>query len=379
MSTPTRFAPSERAGKKDLERQIDYFADASLTRRILDSVPSLLLILNDCRQIVYANQTLLALLAADDEGQVHGLRPGEVLGCVQAEKAEGGCGTAEECSTCGAVLAILASLSGGKAVRECRVTRRFDGRLESLDLEVLTTPLIHEGESFAVFAVKDISHEKRRHALEKIFFHDILNLVGSIKGFSELLRTYNLANKEDIFALILHAADQTIEEIKAQRTLVAVEAKELELSFERVAFRGVLEHAMAIYGPYQENRGPALKLDGEIPDGTLVTDRTLLVRVLGNMIKNAVEASAPAETVSVRCGCDGDRVTFAVHNPACMPREVALQVFQRSFSTKGHGRGLGTYSMRLLTEYLHGEMTFDSTPEGGTVFRASYPLSLNMP
>ena len=53
MSTPTRFAPSERAGKKDLERQIDYFADASLTRRILDSVPSLLLIVITSYSIHY--------------------------------------------------------------------------------------------------------------------------------------------------------------------------------------------------------------------------------------------------------------------------------------------------------------------------------------
>ena len=42
-----------------------------------------------------------------------------------------------------------------------------------------------------------------------------------------------------------------------------------------------------------------------------------------------------------------------------MPRQVQLQIFKRSFSTKGAARGLGTYSMRLLSErYLKGVVSF---------------------
>ena len=53
---------------------------------------------------------------------------------------------------------------------------------------------------------------------------------------------------------------------------------------------------------------------------------------------------------------------FWVNNPAVMPREVQLQVFKRSFSTKGSGRGIGTYSMRLLvSRYLGGSVDFEST------------------
>lgn len=59
-----------------------------------------------------------------------------------------------------------------------------------------------------------------------------------------------------------------------------------------------------------------------------------------------------------------------------MPSTVQNQVFQRSFSTKGAGRGLGTFSIRLLTEnYLGGEVGFTSTAGSGTVFRAAYPLA----
>ncbi|MGO9255131.1 MAG: hypothetical protein ACLQU1_02335 [Bryobacteraceae bacterium] len=58
-----------------------------------------------------------------------------------------------------------------------------------------------------------------------------------------------------------------------------------------------------------------------------------------------------------------------------MPAKVRLQVFQRSFSTKGMGRGLGTYSIKFLTErYLQGQVSFGSVEGEGTTFMACYPL-----
>ena len=71
----------------------------------------------------------------------------------------------------------------------------------------------------------------------------------------------------------------------------------------------------------------------------------------------------------------GDEVEFWVHNQGHMPRKVQLQVFQRSFSTKGAGRGIGTYSVKLLTErYLGGRVTFTSEPQAGTTFRIRLPV-----
>ncbi|MCP4457600.1 MAG: sensor histidine kinase, partial [Cytophagales bacterium] len=49
--------------------------------------------------------------------------------------------------------------------------------------------------------------------------------------------------------------------------------------------------------------------------------------------------------------------------------EVQNQLFKRSFSTKGAGRGFGTYSMKLLGEkYLNGKVWFESTIKDGTTF-----------
>jgi sensor histidine kinase regulating citrate/malate metabolism len=63
-------------------------------------------------------------------------------------------------------------------------------------------------------------------------------------------------------------------------------------------------------------------------------------------------------------------VELWVNNPTFMPRDVQLQVFKRSFSTKGAGRGIGTYSMRLLaSRYLGGTVDFTTSEADGTTFR----------
>jgi signal transduction histidine kinase len=102
----------------------------------------------------------------------------------------------------------------------------------------------------------------------------------------------------------------------------------------------------------------------------LQSDQNILSRVLSNMVVNALEATKPGATVEVRYETQSGTSTFTVHNPGVIPDEVALRIFQRSFSTKTEpGHGLGTYSMRLLAEqYLGGKVTFESSIESGTSF-----------
>jgi signal transduction histidine kinase len=118
----------------------------------------------------------------------------------------------------------------------------------------------------------------------------------------------------------------------------------------------------------------AVDLD-DVWDGLVVTDRQLLLRVLGNMLKNALEATPAGGAVSIACAEHGDEVLFSVHNEQVMPDDVQLQVFQRSFTTKGQpGRGVGTYSMKLFGErYLGGRVSFVSRAPEGTTFTLVLP------
>ena len=57
-----------------------------------------------------------------------------------------------------------------------------------------------------------------------------------------------------------------------------------------------------------------------------------------------------------------------------IPDEYQQRIFQRDFSTKGTGRGLGTYSMQLLSRLLSGDVDFISETGNGTRFTLTLPI-----
>ena len=106
------------------------------------------------------------------------------------------------------------------------------------------------------------------------------------------------------------------------------------------------------------------------------SDETILAHVLNSMVKNAFEASLRGMEIALGCYAEEQAVVFRVRNSTVMTEDVQSQVFQRSFSTRGSGRGLGTYSMRLLTEqYLGGKVGFSSAEGAGTTFYVRLPLT----
>jgi signal transduction histidine kinase len=372
----TKFAPAERVSAQEISRQARLFAGKKLLGVLPDVVPCILLALNERRQIVFANERFLELLPdRQREDGVLGRRPGEVLGCLHAFEDDSGCGTTEACSTCGAVHAILSSQGGKTDVRECRILRGKNS--EALDLRVWTTPVTADGESFTILAAVDISHEKRRQSLEHIFLHDICNVAYGLSWYAGFLKKKADPDQvEGYIDAVDRLSRQLTEEIDAQRILIRAETGELLLKPESLRSLQLVQSAVELYGGHPVSLDRRLCIDPTAEDVAVVGDRTLLSRVLCNMIKNALEACQAGETVTAGCVRQGDTVEFRVHNPGFIPREIQLQIFQRSFSTKGAGRGLGTYSIKLLTErYLHGRVSFTSTPEAGTVFKVQYPLA----
>jgi signal transduction histidine kinase len=227
-----------------------------------------------------------------------------------------------------------------------------------------------------VLSIKDESHEIRRNVLERIFFHDLLNVAGGVRGLTEVLRSRvpdTLRSEVDLLYTSLHYLGDSTTPPTPRR------AAHTTAPPPRPVHRGSLDFLRAgleAYGRGPASRGVQVVLAGDAEDFRLHVDPMILRRVIGNMIKNAVEASRAGQAVTLDCRKADGWGVITVHNEAVMPRKVQLQVFNRSFSTKGPGRGLGTYSILLLTErYLGGRVSFTSTPEGGTVFRVQLPLA----
>ena len=370
MSSTTFFAPAERASAADVLRQSAAVRGSRLLAEVLAAVPDLLVVLNPQRQIVFANRAVQAFL--EDREGAEGMRPGELLGCINVKDGPGGCGTSVACGTCGLVGAILAVVREAEVEQEARLSLESG---DSLDLRVRTHSIEVDGERLTVVSLRDIADEKRRQTLERLFFHDVLNTAGGVQGLAGMLRDADDDQWPMLTDLLETSAGQLVEEIRSHRVLVAAEDGDYRVNAQPHLACGFVREAVARYAPLAEEGGVAVNV-GALPQPHLVeTDAVLLGRVLGNLVKNAVEASRPGMQVTVSASVQDQAVVYEVHNPSVMPRDIQLQVFQRSFSTKGSGRGLGTYSVRLFTEkYLGGSISFRSAEGEGTTFRVTLPL-----
>jgi nitrogen-specific signal transduction histidine kinase len=367
--------PAGRVDEPTLLHEQSLVSNSELITILLNAMPELVLVLNEQRQIVAANQRLLETFGVEDSQLLLGLRPGEAVGCIHAHEGPDGCGSAKNCSVCGAVLTILASQSKGEPQQgECQLMLDKDG-CTALDLDVMATPVTIGEEVFTVLALRDVSSEKRRYVMERVFFHDILNSAGGIRGLAALLQDGTTPVAEQEYkGWMVNLADNLIEEINHQRRLLDAERGDFSPVFEPVDLIELLRDVVRLYEKHERTPDRRIVLE-EGPIVTLSTDRPLLRRIVGNMILNALEASGRGDTVTVSVRCIPEAVQITVTNPGEIPDDVQLHLFKRSFSTKGKkGRGIGTYSMKLFGErYLRGKVDF-SSGNGITTFSLQLPL-----
>jgi len=343
----------------------------------LDAVPDLVAVLNPDREIVFANRAFRIFAGTDDLREACGARHGELLGCVNARSSPDGCGSAEACAGCGAAQAIDESLRTGQpAARDCSLTVWVRERRTARDLATHSVPFEIAGSPYVMVVFRDVGQRVRRLALERIFFHDLLNTASSIKLYLDLLKVAVSGDREnDLVGRLEAICSSLVEEIQGQRTLVATENGTLSVQHNLVDASELTSELVRQFEAQEAVNGCTVSLAPFRESVTLITDDSLARRILSNMLKNALEGSPAGAAVTLGVRAVGDRVEFRVHNQGAMPEDVQRRVFQRSFSTKGEGRGLGTWSMKILAEdYLGGSVRFSSSSEDGTTFFLSLPF-----
>ncbi len=367
--------PAERLPLEAVNRQAKLFA-ASPAAGVLDRLPLGVAVCNGTRQIVYSNEKFRELVALECEGRaLVGKRLGEALSCLGAGLEVGGCGTSELCRSCGMARALLESISSpGTAQGECSLARQGGSKLESLDFRIWIWAMAHGGETFHAAILTDIRAEKRLALMERIFYHDILNMVSGMRGICELMREEEECARNSELDLLTFAAERINDLILSQRDFSLAEHGEYEVAHNKMGTLSLLADVTGLMRREPSARGKQLVVAEDCADAFFISDRKLVTRILVNMQKNALEASRAGDTVVTGCDQDGERVRFWVRNPGVVPDEARPQIFRRAFSTKGAGRGLGTYGMKLFAEnYLGGEVGFTSDPSSGTVFFLRLP------
>lgn len=323
---------------------------------ILDDSTNKFLLLNENLQILYIN------FSPADGKKV--LNPGDLLKCQNAVESKFGCGSHENCKNCRLRNMVTTSIkTQGKM--EADVEFMIYGN-KDCNAHAVCTPFIHDGKPYAIVLLLDKTDQQHELMLERIFLHDIMNLAGALNGTLECMED---DDPKEMIPVVKAISSQLMNEIMAQRNFIHAQKGLLKLNNADFNATEVTDFArQSVVTSAFELYGVILEIESTLTDEVIYSDKTLVNRVIYNMLKNACEANQNS-TIVMRARSDGGKVIFSVHNDMVMPAEMKSKIFIYGNTTKGNGRGLGTYSMKLIGEnYLKGRVWFRSEEDFGTEF-----------
>jgi two-component system sensor histidine kinase RegB len=134
-------------------------------------------------------------------------------------------------------------------------------------------------------------------------------------------------------------------------------------------------HALAERAVPEKHRGRVvLKLEAD--GAELAVPERAVTRALGNLIKNALDASPAGEDVTLRVKAGQGEVRFeVVDHGAGMDDDVRARCAEPFFTTKpaGAGMGLGLFLAGAVAESLEGDLELESAPGRGTTATLRLP------
>lgn len=105
-------------------------------------------------------------------------------------------------------------------------------------------------------------------------------------------------------------------------------------------------------------------------------DRTQLIRVVTNLVKNGIQAipddKTPKLLVNVSDANNNVEITVA-DNGSGVSEVNVKKIFEPKFTTKTSGMGLGLAMVKNIVETYNGTITFTTKKDKGTVFKVTFP------
>jgi nitrogen fixation/metabolism regulation signal transduction histidine kinase len=121
-----------------------------------------------------------------------------------------------------------------------------------------------------------------------------------------------------------------------------------------------------------------ISFEASEPEIIVKIDRTQLIRIVTNLVKNAIQAIAEQQekkkiVVAIK-KVDAQLTLEVSDNGIGITPNQAKHIFEPKFTTKSSGMGLGLGIIKNIIENYKGTITFESEPGKGTKFLVCLPI-----
>ena len=251
-------------------------------------------------------------------------------------------------------------------------------------LLVAARPIAGGGEWAVLLMLSDLTEVNRVDQMRRDFLsnvsHELRTPLASIRALAETLEAGAVepgAETSEFTHRILLQVQRLTALVNELLDLSRIESGAVELHPEEMTVGELVAESTALLRQRAESQGVSITFAG---DGSLKleADRAALLRVLNNLLDNALKFSPPRSTVTIDCADEGDLVAISVmdEGPGIAAAELP-RVFERFYkgehSRAGGGVGLGLAIVKHTVRLHGGTAGAVSEPGAGATFTVRIP------
>jgi signal transduction histidine kinase/CheY-like chemotaxis protein/purine-cytosine permease-like protein len=232
----------------------------------------------------------------------------------------------------------------------------------------------------AMAAAESANTAKSRYIVGVI--HEIRAPLNAIFGYAQLLEAGGTLRPEDAVRTIRRSAAHLSNLVDGLLDISQIETGSLHLHRDHVDFSEFLDQIVDMFRLQAAAKGITFRAErGPFLPRFIYTDEKRLRQIIINLLSNAIKYTAQG-SATLRVQKRGQVTEFAVidtgHGIRPEDKQKIFEPFERGHLPAANavpGTGLGLTISKLLSEILGGEISLDSTPGEGSVFRVRLLLS----
>jgi len=208
--------------------------------------------------------------------------------------------------------------------------------------------------------------------------HEIKNPLTPMKLSIQLMMHAYRRDPNNIGGMIERVSDTLIEQIDGLTNIATEFSNFAKMpSAENTEFE--INNLVTNVHDLFQNQSETVDVILEMPSDrfTVFADKSHLMRVLNNLVKNAIQAIPDERKGIVRTSVkqvENDVLICVSDNGTGISEEMKSKVFQPYFTTKNSGTGLGLAISRKIIEMVKGRIWFETEEGKGTDFYIQLPL-----
>lgn len=243
----------------------------------------------------------------------------------------------------------------------------------SVHLDLITL----RGKALRIFTINDIHTEIDRNEfdswikLTRVLTHEIMNGIAPISSLSNIMKQENNIpdNIREGLEAISSSSQSLINFVDSYRRFTRIPTPIPALVNVSTMLRQIKEL----------NGNVKINTYIEPDDLMIYADESLILQVITNIVKNAIEATSEINNREIRIKAyttENDTVKIDIsNNGPAIPKDELNEIFVPFFTTKKDGNGIGLSVSRQIMILSGGNLTVSSTPNSKftTTFTLHFP------